>query len=147
MKNIFKPFLMAATVASLFFVSSCTKTCDPGFEGSDCKTEVRAKVIGTYNVPENCTVTGSASYSVLVTKSSTEVTKVLIAPFGGYTGVTGTLVLDGSSLTGENFTTAGGAGFSNITGTVSADGTTISFSYQVSIGGQTETCNGTWVKQ
>jgi ferritin-like protein len=45
MKKIFKSFLIVAVMASVASISSCTKTCDPGYEGTDCKTETRAKVL------------------------------------------------------------------------------------------------------
>lgn len=145
MSKLFKSFMAVAAFAAITFVSSCTKTCDEGFEGDKCDTEIRAKVIGTYNVDENCTSTGDADYSVTITNSGTDVTKVLINPFGGYPASTGTVSVDGTSLTIASQTT-GGYTFSG-SGTINNGGASISVTYTVSDGTDSETCTGTWTKQ
>ncbi len=63
MKKIFNSFLIVAVMASVASISSCTKTCDPGFEGTDCKTEVRAKFLGNYAASDS---PGSLTYSVVI---------------------------------------------------------------------------------
>ena len=121
-------------------------SCPSGYEGDLCETETRAKIIGTYQVSEDCGTTGAATYNVTITAASSDVTKVLISPFGGYTGVTATCTLNGSSLT-LNSVSGSSLSFSNLSGTVSANGGTISnVSYTVS-DGNSETCPGTWTKQ
>lgn len=146
MKRIFNLFVAGVFATAILGTQSCTKTCDAGYEGSDCKTEVRAKIIGTYKVVENCSSTGAANYNVSITKSGTDVQVVLVNPMGGYTGITGTGTVEGTSLTFATQTQSGYT-FSAGTGTISADGGTISMSYTVAAGGQTETCTGTWTKQ
>jgi hypothetical protein len=60
-------------------MTSCTKdkTCDLGYEGSDCKTEERTKFLGTWTAAD---VTGSTSipYSVAVV-SGTAINAITIA--------------------------------------------------------------------
>lgn len=53
MKSIFKSFLAVAAMASVITISSCTKTCDPGYEGNDCKTEMRTKFLGIYGAADS----------------------------------------------------------------------------------------------
>lgn len=55
--------------------------CTPGFEGDDCSLEIREKFLGTYNVSDNCTVTGNAMYTVNIGAIDTSVTRVGIANF------------------------------------------------------------------
>lgn len=147
MKRIFN-LLVAGVVATTFMMTqSCgSKVCDAGYEGTDCKTEMRAKIIGTYKVVENCSTTGAATYNVNITKSGTDVQLVLVNPMGGYTGITGTGSVDGTALTFATQTNNGYT-FSAGTGTISADGSTISMTYTVAAGGASETCTGTWTKQ
>jgi hypothetical protein len=40
MKKLVSFFAATALVAAMMTTSSCTKTCDAGYEGSDCKTPV-----------------------------------------------------------------------------------------------------------
>ncbi len=134
-------------MASVASISSCTKVCDAGYEGSDCKTEVREKIIGNFQVTETCGTTGSAVYNIVISKSATDVLKVLIVPFGGYTGTTGSATVDGTNIT-IAAQTANGLDF-NGTGTIGSNGASISLSYTIAItgGGAGETCTGTWAKQ
>lgn len=145
MKKIFNSFLIVAVMASVASISSCTKTCDAGYEGSDCKTEIRAKVIGTYRVVETCSTTGGANYNVTITASGSDVTKVLVSPFAGYPGVTGIISVDGTTLTIASQTVAGYT-FSG-SGTINNGGTTITANYTISDGTNSESCPGTWTKQ
>lgn len=54
MKKIFG-LLMTAIVATMI-VSSCTETCDPGFEGKKCDTEMRTKFLGSWTASDSCVV-------------------------------------------------------------------------------------------
>jgi hypothetical protein len=77
MKKLLYSTMMVGALA--FGVTSCTKTCDPGYEGSDCKTEIRAKYVADYLV--SGTDTDGDTYTnipVQITASSTDVQKVLI---------------------------------------------------------------------
>lgn len=78
MKSIFKSFLAVAAMASVITISSCTKTCDPGYEGNDCKTEVRAKFIGTYGASDS---PGSLVYSVTIGNGSSISAVVISSDF------------------------------------------------------------------
>ena len=123
-----------------------TCACLPGYTGTNCELEAREIVVGNFAVSETCSVTGVATYSVTVSKSSTDVMKVSVAPFGGYTGATGVLKLEGTTLTldGVNGTTLT---FASFNGTANVTGSTLNVSYSVSDGTNTETCTGTWTKQ
>jgi hypothetical protein len=146
MKKIFNLFLAFTAFTAATSITSCTKTCDKGYEGSKCDTEVRAKILNTYKVQESCSTTGTATYNVTISKSGTDVTKVLVTPFAGYPAVTATVSVDGTTLTIESQTVAG---FSySGTGTITGDGATLSVTYNISgAGGGAESCTGTWSKQ
>lgn len=78
MKNIFKPILMMAAFAAMLTITSCEKTCDAGYEGSDCKTQIRTKYYGTYKV-SGTAVNGGGSATItdlLVTVSASSTTNV-----------------------------------------------------------------------
>lgn len=145
MKRLFRTFAAFAILGAVATTTSCTKTCDEGFEGDDCKTEVRAKIIGTYGMTETCSVTGNANYDIVITKASTDVMNVLISPFGGYPGATGTAKVEGDVIT---ISAQSSVGFSfNGSGTISNNGNNISLSYTISDGTNSESCSGTGVKK
>jgi hypothetical protein len=123
-----------------------TCECADGYEGTTCQTESRDKIIASFTVSETCSISGNANYTVTITKSASDVTKVVVSPFGGYTGATGILTLEGTTLTlsGVNGTTLN---FSAFNGTTNASGSTLTINYSVSDGSATETCQGTWTKQ
>lgn len=129
MKKMFRPFLMVATVAALFTVNSCTKTCDEGYEGDDCKTEVREKFVGQFKGDETCTV-GTDNYTITVAKGSTDVLTLVInnAYNQGFT-VSGKV--SGSTLTIEEQTVGSAGSKLKGTGTLSGDGKTFTFAYTV----------------
>jgi hypothetical protein len=115
MKKLVSFIAAAGLVATLMTTSSCTKTCDAGYEGSDCKTEVRAKYLGTWS--ESGTFTSGStqgpvtSLSVLRATSSGAVTD-LIATFtfnGTAYSVKSTLGSDGKTFTIPSQTEADGS--------------------------------------
>ncbi len=129
MRKIFKPFLMAATVAGLFFVSSCTKTCDEGYEGTDCKTLIREKFVGQFKGPETCTV-GTDNYTVTITGSSANVLNIVIA--NAYNqGFTVTASVSGSSFTVAEQTVGSAGSKLQGSGSISGDGKNLTFTYTV----------------
>jgi len=139
MKNFFKPFLIAATVASLFFVNSCTKPCKEGFEGSDCKTQVRTKFLANNKVTtDNCAGTG---YNQSIT-ADTDVEYVVFSNLGNFsTPAVVKAQASGTALSFANFIDATGRKF---TGTATLTGNTINFNYTVVFTDNTsETCTGT----
>ncbi|MCC6187379.1 MAG: hypothetical protein IT256_09525 [Chitinophagaceae bacterium] len=87
MTTTFRKLALGAflTVSALSTVTmtSCNKeetlVCDTGYEGSDCKTEVRAKYIKTWNA-EDVTPSGSKLlYSCPIASSTGSVTSVIIS--------------------------------------------------------------------
>ncbi len=142
MKKIFKTFVAITTIAAVSFISSCTKTCDPGYEGSDCKTETRAKFVGQYQGPETCTV-GTDNYTLTVAKSSTDVLKITFTNVynQAYTAIA---TVDGSSFTVESQTVASGV---TVSGTGTLSGTTLTFTYTITTAGAaSNTCTFSGVK-
>lgn len=67
-------------VISLTLFVGCKKEviepCALGYGSNDCKTEVRAKYLGTFTGNEPCSVTGNAIYAITITKNDADVTKV-----------------------------------------------------------------------
>lgn len=156
MKKLFRPFLMVATVATVFAMSSCTKECDEGYEGTDCKTEVRAKMLGDYNATESKNGGANYSYSGSIVTSSADVTEVFINRMPNGTNFFNTNVkatVSGNTLTIANqepdhdgYSISGSGEFN--AGTPS----TITFTYQVSgdNGSGTTVIDGytaTWTRQ
>lgn len=128
MKKVFKSVLVFASMAALLTVSSCTKECDPGYEGDDCKTEMRAKFIDDWLV--SGTDTDGDTYTnvpVEVASSSVEVDRVAIT-WDNSVNFYGNV--EGSNLTIPS-QTVGGEAFSG-SGTVS--GNTINFTITVGAG-------------
>jgi hypothetical protein len=129
-------------------------TCPSGYEGELCETESRAKIVANYSVSETCSQTGAQTstqqYNIVISKSSSDIVKVKIAPFAGYTGAVGNCSLNGTSLTLDSVTGTGIA-FSAFEGSVSSNGSTISVSYKGTAGAEpnelVKTCSGTWTKQ
>ncbi len=130
MKKNFKTIILSATVAAMALVSSCTKTCDPGYEGSDCKTAMNTKFSGTYAVKDTASSADTTlyfNYSMTVSSPSSEPAKVNISNFGGFgSGTTISGTVDGTSLKLDN-TTLAGVQISNATGTIS--GSKLAFTY------------------
>lgn len=145
MKKFFRNMFAVAIIGSLVSITSCTKECDPGYEGDKCDVEVREKIIGTYGFTEVCSITGNANYDIVITKSNTDVMNVLISPFGGYVGASGTAKVDGNTIT---INAQSSVGFSfNGSGTISNNGNTITLSYTISDGTTSENCSGTGTKK
>jgi hypothetical protein len=110
MKKLFKTFMAVALVSSLGVLSSCDKTCDEGFEGSKCDTEVRAKYFGTYKVSGTAANAGGSTnitdLIVAVGTSSSEVTKFTISYtlFGDNYSLIGKLNSNGTTFEVANQT-------------------------------------------
>ena len=89
MKKIFNSFLIVAVMASVASISSCTKTCDAGYEGSDCKTQILTKFLKTgATVSEVCGTVTSTPYVVDVATGS-DATHFRIKNLGGYSCTAG----------------------------------------------------------
>lgn len=133
-KVIYSALLLGAFAMG---TSSCTKTCDPGYEGSDCKTEVRAKYIGSYRV--SGTDTDGDTYTnvpVSIANSSTDVEKVILT-WDGAVVLTGDVSSTG--ITFPSQTTAG----ETISGTATLTNTTLGLTLTVAgTNGYTITASG-----
>lgn len=139
MKKVFKSFIAIALVGTIATVNSCTKTCDLGYEGDDCKTEVRTKYLGAFNGTESCT-TGSSPIAVNVTSVAGDVTKVNFNNlYGAAFNNTGTVQADG------NITIANQAfGTGQISGSATVDAGKVKVTYTVTAGGASDAC--TWTQ-
>jgi hypothetical protein len=118
MKKILNTFVVFAAMTAMVSVSSCTKTCDAGYEGSDCKTEIRSNYYGIYTL--SGTDTDGDTYSNLqttVASGGTDVFQMNITMVGNGLTVPFTGKLDPNSTStfsvptfpfaGEQFTGSG----------------------------------------
>src|SRR2546425_1066933 len=81
MKRSFSLFICLFIFSILSSLISCTKTedgCAAGYEGSDCKTEIRTKFIGSFVGLQGCK-SGNDSIPVTITAVAGDATKVTIA--------------------------------------------------------------------
>lgn len=142
MKKVIYSALMMGALA--FSTTSCTKTCDAGYEGTDCKTETRAKFLGAFSGTEQCTV-GNDQYTVTVTNSSTDVVKVVLSNVYNQ-AFTATATVDGSTLTITS-QPVGTSGSVSGSGTLSGDAKTLTLNYSISNGTTSNACVFTGTKQ
>ena len=135
MKKIFNSFLIVAVMASVASISSCTKTCDAGYEGSDCKTQVRTKYLGNYTASESKNGGTPYTYSGSVLTSSGDVQEIYINRIPNGTGFFNTNVkakVDGNAVTIASQNPDGDAYYITGTGAFSATTpATITFTYTV----------------
>jgi len=100
----------------------------------------REKFLGSYNVNETCT-SGTFTYSITVTESTTAEDAIVINNFGSYN------LNVRATVSGENINyndTQNGITFS---GRGSISGNTLTIIYTASQGGQTDNCTKTCIKQ
>lgn len=152
MKKLVSFIAATALVVALMTTSSCTKTCDAGYEGSDCKTELRTKFINEPNGWEANEI-GSRSgqsplYTVHVQTSSTGVSKVRITNF--WNSFVGDVVAD--VTTSNTFTipnqTPDNDQYTVVSGTGTISNNTITIAYSVTdSAGRTDAVAGTWTKK
>jgi len=146
MKKIFASFLTVAAFAAVTTISSCTKTCDEGYEGSDCKTEWRTKFIGEYAFADVCS-SGNYTGSATITQSSNDVVTILLKNFAGI-GSTATITgkLESSNKIVISSQAANGYTINSSTGTMTNN--IINWTYSITDAqSSTETCTSTWTKQ
>ena len=130
MKKTLSALTLICAIAAITTISSCTKTCGVGYEGSDCKTAMNTKFAGVYNVHDTAVINGSTSvfgYAMTVSASSSDPSAVSITNFGGFNA--GSVVsgkVEGTNLTVPS-TTIGSVSISNASGSIS--GSTLSFVY------------------
>lgn len=144
MKRIFNLLVAGVVATSLMMTQSCTdKVCDAGYEGSDCKTEVRTKFIGSWRGNETCT-TGTDLYTITVTGSSSDVVKINISNIYNQ-NLTGYATVDGTSFDIPSQTVGTGAS-GNITasgtGSLTGDSLTVAYTVSSSVGSNSCTFKG-----
>lgn len=138
MNKFFKSMMAVAALASIMTFSSCTKECDPGYEGDKCEDKWNANLLGTWTTNnETCTSGGPSTFQITVTEGS-EITKINISNIYGV-GFSAVATID----EGDNITIASQPfGTGSISGSGSASGTTMTLNYSVTGGGNTDACNG-----
>lgn len=125
--------------------------CNTGYEGTNCETEQRAKFVGNYTLDENCPSGPVTGWGASISNSGSGVTKVTITGFGGFEcpdEITVIGTVNGTDVTidsGQSFC-AGTLSITSGSGTMNASGTVLTVTYTYSIGGQSETCTGTYTK-
>lgn len=83
MKRLFKFFMIGAVSAALLSTTSCSKTCDPGYEGNDCKTLANAKFLGTYSEKDTTNGIPYGAFQTTIT-SGTSADKISIKNLANY---------------------------------------------------------------
>lgn len=154
MKKIVSIFAATALVATMMTTSSCSKTCDAGYEGSDCKTQVRTKFIGSYTASDSKNGGSSQNYPTTITAGTgTDVTEVLITRVTPSQGGFFTNYVKGK-VSGTTLTIANqnpDADAYTIDGSATISGSTLNITYKISgpdSSGTTVTDNyaGTWTR-
>ncbi|RQO31754.1 hypothetical protein DBR32_07360 [Taibaiella sp. KBW10] len=137
--------LLTLTAFGATTLTSCTKDCEIGYEGSDCKTLSRTKFIGDWKGADACN-SGNYNITLKVSPSSTNEISALVTNAGGF----GTSVIITGTVTSTNtisFTNQDVTGGRSLSGTMTANGNSLSFSYTVTPSvGVTDACTGTYTK-
>lgn len=123
--------------------------CVAGYEGDSCQTLSRVKFLGTYDVSDSCSSSGSATYQITVAASgvSSEHAKVLISNFWDTFTNNVQATVNGNTITiptqepdNDGFTVTG-------TGTINGTAITVTVNFSVADGTTTDVCQSTWTKQ
>lgn len=115
----------------LFLASSCKKDEDLA----------RQKFLGSYNVIENCIITGIFSYTININESSTNSNAIVINNFGDF-GINITATVSGNSFSfNSTLNSAAVAGSGSISGNI------LTITYTLSDGLSAESCTKTCTKQ
>jgi hypothetical protein len=169
-----KSFIKALSFAAIFglFATSCetdpckdvlcgdhgtclegTCNCETGYEKDAaglCNIEQRAKFLGTWNVADDCSNSGTTPYQVIISNLSTGIFDVKIANFWEFFVMDVTAVVSGDTITisrqqpdNDNYFVIG-------TGTINDAGNSITWSYTISDETGTtpllDVCTATWTK-
>jgi hypothetical protein len=172
MKSLIKALSFAAVFG--FFATSCetdpckdvvcgdhgtclegTCNCETGYEKDAqglCNTEVRAKFVDSWTVADDCSVSGTASYTVSVTASTANILEVKITNFWGTFVNQAVANIDGNTISiarqqpdNDNYFIIG-------QGTINAAGNTITWTnYTITDETNpasivTDACTATWTK-
>lgn len=75
--------ILAVSTVGALTMTSCTKdeplVCDTGYEGTDCKTEVRTKFIKSWNAEDTPPSGSKLLYTCPIATSSSSITSVIIS--------------------------------------------------------------------
>jgi len=127
--------------------------CDTGYEKDAqglCNTENRAKFQGSWTVSDNCSQSGTASYTVSVTASTTDILEVKITNFWGTFVNQGTATIDGSTINIARQEPDADQWFISGSGTINAAANSIAWNYNISnetgASPEVDVCTATWTK-
>lgn len=124
--NIFFKKLAIVLLPGMLLASSCKRTCDPGYEGKHCPTEIREKFLGTFAGNRTCETT-SGTDTVIIQGLTDDVTTVNFQYINGQArNVKGETAPDGSlSIPQQLF------GQAKITGSVVKENDKIKITYSI----------------
>ena len=116
MNKTTKAILALVAVATVISISSCTRTCDIGYEGANCTARVTDKYIGTFSGRETCGAV-TDTFTMAITEVAGDVAKIKIYNIHNTNiNATGTVLDNGSvALASQSF------GTGNISGSVTID--------------------------
>lgn len=116
MNKTTKTLLAVVALATLISISSCTRTCDIGYEGDNCTARVTDRYIGTFSGRETCGAV-TDTFTVDITEVAGDVAKIKIYNIHNTNiNATGTVLENGSvALASQSF------GTGNISGSVTID--------------------------
>jgi len=140
-----KKIIFSLSVLSILFIVSCApdKTDDP--LAPSPTTDVRDKFIGTWQCNENSKVSGNTSYTIAISKSTTNTTEVLIDKFYDLQAQAR------ASVSGNNlsipYQQLGSIGFASGSGVLASSAVNLALSYTTNIAGNKDTCTANCVKQ
>ncbi|HEY0262728.1 MAG TPA: hypothetical protein VGB95_06855 [Chitinophagales bacterium] len=147
MKKAIKLFIIVATFAGLTTATSCSKTCNTGFEGHDCRTSWSEKFEGSYSFHDQCIIAGGLFGTATIAFSPNSDLTLLLTNFdaiGSSATLSGTLQDSATIYIPSG--TAGGYTISNATGRYS-NGVITWSSFGVAGSGVNDTCTSVWTKQ
>ncbi len=122
-----------------------TCSCPSGYEGTYCESLMTGKFIGTYNVSENCTVSGTIGpYTAVIDQSTANNITILMTNFGDF----GVSFIVNGTVNGDNLTISSQTlnGYT-ISGTGAYNNGIININYSVASASLNESCVATWTKQ
>lgn len=132
--------LLTITAFGAVTLTSCTKDCEIGYEGTNCKTLSREKFVATWNGTESCTI-GTDNYQLTITAAGDDIklnySNLYNQGFSGQGTMTGTNTF--------SFTGSGSGATWNGTGTL-ADNGTLTVVYTITNAGVNNTCTFTGTK-
>lgn len=127
------------------------ETCNTGYEGDDCATEMRTKFVGTYKYNESASTScGVTDWPVTISTSSTAIDKIIINGFGAY-GCSGVNINVDATVSGSNVTVIAGSfcsgGVEIKSGSGSFSNGVLTVNYTANTGSGDFSCSGTYTKQ